>query len=133
LAGAAQPRAAVLEHDVIELGVHRVSWKLLVDASKLGVSRAAAIGQVPDLRPYSSPIERGFERRKCIGRGGREIMTRAPEVQRASTVDQEHAHVRTSASGDDPWFEQSLDKSLKLIGRRENIGSQGGDLSAPRL
>jgi len=59
-------------------------------------------------------------------------MTRAPEVQRACAVNQKHARSRTSTSGDDPWCEESLDESLKLIGRRENIGSEGRDLAAPR-
>ena len=71
--------------------------------------------------------------RNCTGCGGFEVLTGAAEVQRASAVDQENAHLGQSASRDDPWFEQSLDEPFKLIGRREHFRSEGGDLSAPRV
>jgi hypothetical protein len=81
----------------------------------------------------SSPFKRGFQLRKCTGCGGPEVLTGPAGVQRAPAVGQEHAHLGQSPGREDPGFEESLDEPLKLIGRRKHLGSEGGDLSAPRL
>jgi hypothetical protein len=81
----------------------------------------------------SSPFKRGFQVRKCTGCGGPEVLTGPAEVQRAPAVGQEHAHLGQSSGGEYPGFEESLDEPLKLIVRGKHLGSEGGDLSAPRL
>jgi hypothetical protein len=50
--GALEVGDALLSEDVVEVGVHMATRAVrLVDAAKLDVSRAAAIGQLPDLAP----------------------------------------------------------------------------------
>jgi hypothetical protein len=80
----------------------------------------------------SSPSRDRLQLRKRTGSDRLEVLAGAAEVERSPAVDQEHAHLRQSASREHPRFEESLNEPLKLLSRRQHIGSLDGDLSAPR-